>query len=245
MSIYDDLIKHKILINKYSKSQARSYLADLKEIKKAVKYHIEKSGVTSSKSLKESLKNGVEAITKAQINKLQTFYDYEQKFAVKLFNKHSDQEVLNTLSVTRKDISALDVPFSLFKAPVSVEDAYTSYTNKVIDKTFRLVSDAEVNGTSKTDLLASINDLYNGLVKTQSDSLALNLINGVSGMVREDIINDNPQLDMNQVTWVSVLDSTTCSYCEDLDGQVFDIDDAPDWPAHVNCNCELVPTNDN
>ena len=35
-----------------------------------------------------------------------------------------------------------------------------------------------------------------------------------------------------------------CVYCDGLDGTVFDIDEVPDFPAHVSCNCELVYVSD-
>jgi len=49
------------------------------------------------------------------------------------------------------------------------------------------------------------------------------------------------QAGVDQVEWLAAEDEKTCEECGDLDGQVFDIDGAPDCPAHPNCRCTLIP----
>lgn len=42
--------------------------------------------------------------------------------------------------------------------------------------------------------------------------------------------------------WVAVLDSRTCPTCAPLDGDTWDTQiEAPTWPIHINCRCQLVP----
>jgi len=40
--------------------------------------------------------------------------------------------------------------------------------------------------------------------------------------------------------WVATLDTSTCPVCAELDGQVFDLDDGIQAPAHPNCRCRRV-----
>ena len=41
--------------------------------------------------------------------------------------------------------------------------------------------------------------------------------------------------------WVAVLDSRTCPICAPLDGRRWDTRaEAPNWPIHINCRCQLV-----
>lgn len=42
-----------------------------------------------------------------------------------------------------------------------------------------------------------------------------------------------------KVKWVSQKDDKVCEECDNLDGQVFDIDDLP--PKHRHCRCYIVP----
>ncbi len=245
MSVYDDLIKHKILLNKYSKGQSRKFLKVLVQRKDVVIKSIREYGVPGyrdSKELKDLLKPGIDRVVNYQLEQLKTFYKYEQRFASKLLQKNAGlEEPLVKPAASLADIGGLKVPFSLYKEPVSVEDAYTSFTNKVLDKTFQIVNDGAVQSLSKDEVISNLENLFAGLIKTQGYSLISNTIAGVSGQVRDDLIEDNPELKIEKQIWVSMLDSNTCDYCSDLDDQVFDIGDEPDWPAHVNCNCELVP----
>ena len=45
----------------------------------------------------------------------------------------------------------------------------------------------------------------------------------------------------NKVAWHASLDLKTCDGCRALHGQVFDIDNAPDNPAHPRCRCTWLP----
>ena len=45
---------------------------------------------------------------------------------------------------------------------------------------------------------------------------------------------------VKKVMWVAEDDHKTCSVCNDLDGQIFDIKDAPQ-KQHLNCRCYLIP----
>ena len=45
---------------------------------------------------------------------------------------------------------------------------------------------------------------------------------------------------VKKVMWIAEDDHKTCSVCNDLDGQIFDIKDAPQ-KQHLNCRCYLIP----
>ena len=45
----------------------------------------------------------------------------------------------------------------------------------------------------------------------------------------------------SKVAWHASLDLKTCDICRTLHGQVFDINDAPDNPAHPRCRCTWLP----
>ena len=45
---------------------------------------------------------------------------------------------------------------------------------------------------------------------------------------------------VQKVKWVSEQDSKTCSVCDELDGEIFDINAVPP-KQHINCRCYLVP----
>jgi SPP1 gp7 family putative phage head morphogenesis protein len=47
-------------------------------------------------------------------------------------------------------------------------------------------------------------------------------------------------LGVTKVKWVAEKDYKTCDVCKELDGEIFDIDKAPD-KQHHNCRCYLIP----
>lgn len=46
---------------------------------------------------------------------------------------------------------------------------------------------------------------------------------------------------VNKVMWSATLEDSTCDDCGSMDGQTFDLDNAPDLPMHPNCRCCLIP----
>lgn len=47
-------------------------------------------------------------------------------------------------------------------------------------------------------------------------------------------------LGVEKVQWVAEQDSKTCGVCSELDGEIFDLDKAPN-KQHHNCRCYLIP----
>ena len=45
---------------------------------------------------------------------------------------------------------------------------------------------------------------------------------------------------VKQVRWVTEQDERTCGVCQELDGQIYDLDDVPP-KQHYNCRCYLIP----
>ena len=62
---------------------------------------------------------------------------------------------------------------------------------------------------------------------------AIDLEDDIAKVVYED-------LDVKKVQWVAEHDYRTCDVCKELDGEIFDLDKAPD-KQHHNCRCYLVP----
>ena len=48
---------------------------------------------------------------------------------------------------------------------------------------------------------------------------------------------------VKQVMWVTQRDERVCGECDDLDGQIFDVDKIPPKP-HWGCRCQLMPVNE-
>ena len=81
------------------------------------------------------------------------------------------------------------------------------------------------------------------LVKEQSYKTAENLLKRQISQYSidlEDAVTMKVFLDLGveKVQWVAEQDFKTCDVCSELDGEIFDIDEAPD-KQHYNCRCWL------
>ena len=80
--------------------------------------------------------------------------------------------------------------------------------------------------------------------KIQSDAKAIarTAIQDANRQVHEVVWDANADaLEGLKWEWVAALDSRTCPICAPLDGQRWDsMEEAGNWPAHVNCRCRVV-----
>ena len=62
------------------------------------------------------------------------------------------------------------------------------------------------------------------------------------GIELEDKIVETAYKDTNvkKVQWVAEQDHKTCGVCNELDGEIFELENVPD-KQHINCRCYLVP----
>ncbi len=243
MSLYDDLIKHKMLVQKYAKKQANELKKEMKVLQEMVEKQIRLYGYLNIRqiaALKKAMEKNIEPIVKEQFKKLTEFYNYEARFSAKVLKKDKKvKEVLVVPEPKPKQIEKAQVAFTLNKPPVQLKKAYTQFVQKKIDQTVQILRDAEVQKQDPSD---GIRNLFLGLVAVQSFILVGNAVNTTMNEARTDVIEANSEeLEIEQVQWTAILDEATCPDCEALDGEVFPYDDYPDCPYHANCRCEVVP----
>jgi len=79
-------------------------------------------------------------------------------------------------------------------------------------------------------------------IRSNMQAIARTAVQDANRQVHEDVYKANAdQLSDLQWEWVAVLDSRTCPTCAPLDGKRWDKRrDAPRWPVHVNCRCQVV-----
>lgn len=75
---------------------------------------------------------------------------------------------------------------------------------------------------------------------------AMRLFSRQFGQTADDVtaaaaIKAYEDMGVKKVRWVTERDERVCEECAPLDGRVYDLEKHPQWPAHWNCRCELVP----
>jgi SPP1 gp7 family putative phage head morphogenesis protein len=71
------------------------------------------------------------------------------------------------------------------------------------------------------------------LITTQIEQYAIDLEDAIAKVVYEDT-------HVEKVMWVAEKDDRTCGVCDELDGQIFPLPDAPP-KQHYQCRCYLIP----
>ena len=66
---------------------------------------------------------------------------------------------------------------------------------------------------------------------------------GMIDVVDDATITEYRKSGIKEVMWKSEHDDRVCDECEELDGEIFEIDAVPDKP-HYNCRCWLEPVTD-
>jgi SPP1 gp7 family putative phage head morphogenesis protein len=71
------------------------------------------------------------------------------------------------------------------------------------------------------------------LLKNQVNQYGIDLEDAIAMTVYKDV-------GVEKVMWVAEDDQRTCGVCNDLDGQIFKLNDVPP-KQHINCRCYIIP----
>lgn len=251
MSLHDDMLKHRIFLQRLSGTQKSVIQSSLKQLLDTAK--LEAIAGTKGAALTNSLRSSIAPLKDIAIDSLTEIATYESKFVSKLLNKYFsistqplDVGVLNKQLLTQNmainkihkvgDGTVLDT--SAQKRSIAM--AYKQYGQRKADELVQVIKDSETKGVGLTATINSLSEMSNGLHMAQAAVLANTSVNYAANVGKMETFLDNPAT-VEKVMWTNDLDSNVCDDCESLDGEIYLVDEAPDWPAHWNCSCDLIP----
>ena len=169
--------------------------------------------------------------TKKHITKLyKTVHQTIKKEFTKALNPISEEIYTEALEVGFDgEISDLDEGF--------IEEFFEQY-NPVTKYVFNNEIDRKKSRLFES-VVASTNEIHQSyktaenLITRQVKQYAVELEDSVAKSVFKD-------LGVKKVMWVAEDDYKTCGVCNALDGEIFDLKDAPP-KQHYNCRCVLIP----
>ncbi len=107
------------------------------------------------------------------------------------------------------------------------------FKNELGRKEARLFEDlVAMSNTPGTNIAQSYKTAENLLLK-QVKQCAINLEDAIALTVYKAV-------GVERVRWVAEIDHRTCDVCAELDGQIFDLKEAPS-KQHYQCRCYLIP----
>lgn len=86
---------------------------------------------------------------------------------------------------------------------------------------------------------ANYSDGIIALTKQNADKVVHTAVQFVANVARNEVFAANDDI-VDQVQWISTLDSRTCPRCGALDGQTFELDKGPRPPLHILCRCSVI-----
>jgi len=232
MQLSDDLLKHKIFVQRMTKKQA-SYM--LKYLEQALSVARAYTG-DNFKQLKEILADIIKTGINPSINALNKLSQYEIQFVTKLFKKYGRD--LKNIGVI--DAANLKLAMVTGGTQYTIADSYNMYADRKADELVQTIKDNQSLG--KKAVFVALGLITAGLMYTQLRSLSSSVINKTVIETHKEQFRSNG---IYFVRWLNTLDPqvNTCPYCERRDGLQFPIDDPSiqGFPPHVNCQCDLEP----
>ncbi len=250
MSLLDDMTKHRIFVQRLAGTECNSIAEQLKVLQKVAKQQISKS----TAGLGATLRNTVKNMSKIGIENMTDIAVYESKFSAKVFSKYFDIDIIpvdekSLQSALKKTNMALNVVKNKTGGVISVNEnakrksvevAYKQFGQKKAAELTQIIKDAQLNKLTASETAKLIDERVAGLFTTQARTLAATAVNYSTNIAKLETISENSET-IKQETWVTQLEEGTCGYCEDNNGEVYDQGEAPECPAHFNCNCEVIP----
>lgn len=120
----------------------------------------------------------------------------------------------------------------------NVGSMYVRYYRSASARINQTVADGLAQGLARDEILKNLTGLSEGLLSAQSQTLAKTSVNSMANNAKVD---EYKEQGIEQVEWVVADDHEVEDECDDYDGEIWDIDDAPQPPLHYNCQCTLAP----
>jgi len=95
-----------------------------------------------------------------------------------------------------------------------------------------------------SDLFEIVDNKIGNLIRKGDSRSIMIARTEVTRVANEGAIANYKDEGVKKVVWVASAGNRTCDICNNLDAQIFDIDNHPKIPAHTYCRCMLVSLNE-
>lgn len=244
-TLHDDLLKHQMFVQRLIGTETENIKIFLNLLERTAIKHV--ANDTEINTLKTSLRGVMRPLKDSGIGNMRDIAEYESKFSASLFSRYFDIEVKSlSAPVLEKALKNNNMAINYLKDGVngqkkSLATAYTQFAQRKADDITQIIKDGRSLKQVDKDIIAKIQERIVGLSSTQAASLSQTAINFTTGLARSETIQSNPEMP-DKVLWVADLEvNEHCEDCEDLDGEIYTLDDIEEPPLHWGCACHLEP----
>lgn len=242
MAMTDDFIKHQIFLQRLAGTEAKRLSRELTKLLNAAKS--EAVSNNSLTAIKTKLRELAKSLASVGIKGVEAIATYELEFNIKMLNKHIDKDIKSPPPVKlEKALADKNMEINNISRKgtrKSLLAAYNQFARAKADELTQIISDSRAMSLSMQDTLAKLTERSIGLQLAQAKTLSRTAVNYVSNVARDVAIKENSDF-IHKVIWVSVLDSGTTEYCEEHDGNIYEVGEGPRPPAHYGCRSMVEP----
>lgn len=260
-AILDATIRHAVLLEKLKSGEVAKFAPFLKQIDAALRDRLTRTDLTNFTAKRlETLLSDIDGLL------LGIFDKYSDKLNLDLVDIANYEAQFEATSLTRAAPAGITFDAALPGAaairaailtnPLSVRGAdggkllqpfiegFTSTERQRLTGTirqgffegrtnFQIIKD--IRGTKA----AGYNDGVLAITNRNAGSIIRTAVQHVATQARMETLKENPDV-VQQVEWVSTLDSKTTAQCRTLDKRRFKLTEGPRPPIHINCRSTVV-----
>jgi SPP1 gp7 family putative phage head morphogenesis protein len=248
-ALIDAITLRQILIERYSKGEAKKLVKNLNRLSRQLKKTVD-SDYGRVRAVR--LAQQVEKITRTILNEygdemivgLKEFGAEEAEFAKQTLLATTAAEAVSSPSLRQIQASITKVPMKLISGKktqkLTIEEAVKKFSVNRSKEIAQIIRDGSLTGRTSQELVKDIQEIVNGKTKQQAGTLVRTATNHMGNIARSATYAANDDVIIGE-EYTATLDSNTTITCAGFDGRIFDIGKGPLPPLHYGCRSVRVP----
>tara|TARA_R110002167_G_scaffold154560_3_gene348790 strand:- start:678 stop:1688 length:1011 start_codon:yes stop_codon:yes gene_type:complete len=248
--LIDAVTLRQILIERYSRGEAKSLSKVLTKMDKAIAKIVgSKFGKTRSIFLSRQVEKLAQSFLRDysddMLKGLESFTLKEAKYAEDLLAKSTAASVIKRAPIPALKKAVRKRPMELLIdgniKKVTIEQAVKQFSKNQSKRIGQIIKDGANSGVTTPQMVKEIREIVKTRTKTQAAALVRTTTNHMSTVAMEEAFSGNDEL-LEGWQWVAVLDSRTSLTCAGLDGKRFELkSDQSKPPIHWGCRSRWIP----
>lgn len=236
MSIQSDLKKHQTFVTRLAASQRKVVEEELQHIRRLATLEIVAG--TQGKALKDNLRAATQGFADRMTSRLETIAEKESSYIAKKLK--IDALAKDALSSKLLNENMRLNLGSQEATRRSLQYTYSKFATKKADEIAQIIRDGNTMGLSSVEIMKNVDERINGLYTTQAKTLTETSTLYASNLAQRETLAKAH----DRVVFTLGDSQEHTDICLGLEGQVFNVNDAPTPPLHWGCNSYLVPVED-
>jgi len=247
--LVDALTLHQILIERYSKGEAKRLLKHLTRLSTQLKNTISSEyervrAVTLARQVEQITKTFLKEYGDDMFVGLKEFGKAESEFARQALLATTAAEVIAPASIRQIQASITKAPMKLISGKttkkITIDQAVKTFTISRAREIGQIVRDGSLLGRTSNEIVKEVTSLVKNKTTRQAEALVRTSTNHIGSQARSATYKANDDVIIGE-EYIATLDSHTTISCSSLDGQIYDIGKGPMPPIHWNCRSVRSP----